>query len=125
MKSSNAVALVLFTAVTSSLAVAQPAGTYARSEASGHYYAPRITVERGYMSDQALSEEVKDELARDPRIDPRKIVVETRHSIVTLSGLVNTPAQVTHAARDASSVPGVSEVRNYVRSLIGGSAGWD
>ena len=125
MRSSNAIAPILFAAMTSSLAIAQPIGTYERSEASGHYYGPRITVERGYMNDQALSEEVKDELARDPRIDPSRIVVETRHSVVTLSGLVNTPAQVTHVARDANRVAGVSEVRNYVRSLIGGSGGWD
>jgi hypothetical protein len=125
MENTNAVALVLFTAMTSSLAFAQPFGTYERAEASGHYYGPRITVERGYMNDQALSDEVKDELARDPRIDSSRIVVETRQSIMTLSGLVNTPAQVTHAARDASSVPGVTEVRNHVRSLIGGSGGWD
>src|SRR5882757_9397759 len=42
------------------------------------YYAPRITVQRAYAPENALvTEAVKDELARDPRLDPSHIAVET------------------------------------------------
>jgi hypothetical protein len=84
------------------------------------YYAPRITVRRAYANENALiTEEVKDELARDARLDPSRIAVETDRNVVTLSGLVSTPGQARIALQDAHRVEGVHEVRNYLRPRVG------
>jgi len=88
------------------------------------YYYPResIVVERRYMNDDALiTNDVKAALDADPRLDSSRISVETERGSVALSGLVTTPGKVAIARRDAMEVPGVSEVRNYLRPKVGPS----
>ena len=70
--------------------------------------------------DQAITRDVVDTLASDPRLSGR-IGVETRNNVVELSGRVTTPAQVRIAERDAKSVPGVRDVQSTLRPSVGGS----
>ena len=49
------------------------------------------------------------------------IGVETRDSVVRLSGWTRTSGQARHAERDARSVGGVRYVQNEIRPRVGGS----
>lgn len=69
--------------------------------------------------DQAITRDVVDVLAADPRLSGR-IGVETRRNAVTLSGQVNSSRQIDIASRDAYGVPGVREVNNELRPRVGG-----
>ena len=71
--------------------------------------------------DQAITAEVIDNIAYDPRITNADIGVETRRGTVELSGLVTTPGQAEAARRDARAVPGVVDVQSSIRSKVGGS----
>jgi hypothetical protein len=75
--------------------------------------APRLT------EDQAITEEVMDRIASDPRIDGR-IGVDTYMDKVTLSGRVVTPWQADRAQMHAQNTPGVREVDNQIRARVGG-----
>jgi osmotically-inducible protein OsmY len=77
--------------------------------------APRRT------EDQAITAEVIDNIAYDPRITNGNIGVETRRGTVELSGLVTTPGQADAARRDAQAVPGVVDVQSTIRSKVGAS----
>jgi hypothetical protein len=77
--------------------------------------APRRT------EDQAITAEVLDNIAYDPRITNGNIGVETRRGTVELSGLVTTPGQARAARQDAQAVPGVTDVQSTIRSKVGGS----
>ena len=108
-------------AVVAISATAQETASYIVVPQQGtYYYAPPITVERRYATeDMLINDDVKATLAADPRLDSRSIAVETNRNVVSLSGLVNLPGQAVIAQRDASQVYGVSEVRNYLRSRVG------
>ena len=81
----------------------------------------RIIVTAPPLSEnQAITRDVVDTLAADPRLSGR-IGVETRNNVVELSGRVTTPGQVRIAERDAKSVPGVRDVQSLLRSSVGGS----
>ena len=85
------------------------------------YEARRIEVEAPrYNTDQRITHDVVDTLAGDPRLSG-KIGVVTDDRTVHLTGRVSTPGQAEIAARDAMSVDGVREVRNELRSRVGGS----
>ena len=135
---------LLSTAVGASLlalgasATAQYAPTYAVVEERGTYYVPEtvyyvppgevvyqppIVVERRVLTeDEMITEDVKTALDLDARLDSSRIAVETTRNSVALSGLVSTPGQARIARRDAQQVPGVSDVRNYIRSRVGDSS---
>lgn len=82
---------------------------------------PQVIVTAPLLTrDQAITQDVVDTLASDPRLSGR-IGVETRNRTVELSGRVATPGQVRMAERDAKSVPGVREVQSQLRSSVGGS----
>jgi hypothetical protein len=74
--------------------------------------APRMT------QDQAITNDVVDRIASDPRISGQ-VGVETYRNTVTLTGKVLSPNQADIAASDARSVPGVREVNNELRSRVG------
>ena len=73
---------------------------------------PRLT------EDQRIHAEVMELLATNPRLTGR-IGVESRDSVVHLSGYLATPGQVSLAERDARSVRGVRAVQNEIQSRIG------
>ena len=96
-----------------------PAGTYVIVPATV-YVEPSITVYGDRRSeDQAITDDVANAIADDPRISGY-VGVETLRNDVTLTGLVTTPGQAQRAARDARSVDGVRDVHNYVRARVGG-----
>jgi len=85
------------------------------------YYAPPITVTAPPLTqDERITSDVIDVLANDPRLTGR-IGVETFRNNVELSGIVTNSGQATIAGRDAQSVPGLMEVRNGLRTRVGGS----
>jgi osmotically-inducible protein OsmY len=62
--------------------------------------------------DDELVQDVKDELLREPRIDPDAIAVSVRDGRVTLRGTVGSPREKREAARAATRVRGVIAVEN-------------
>lgn len=82
---------------------------------------PQITVEQRRLSeDERIQLVVMDRLASNPRLSGQ-IGVESRDSVVTLSGWTRTSGQAWHAEREARSVSGVKYVQNHIRPRIGGS----
>ena len=82
---------------------------------------PGIIVEdRRLTEDERIRADVIDRLAGNPRISGL-IGVETRDSVVRLSGWTRTSGQARHAERDARSVGGVRYVQNEIRPRVGGS----
>ena len=65
-------------------------------------------------TDQEITTDVRAALARDVRIDPTRINVNTVHGVVYLTGTVNTYAQKSCADSDGWTVPGVISVVNDV-----------
>ena len=84
--------------------------------------APAITIEEQRLTeDQRIQAVVMDRLATASNISG-KIGVESRDSVVTLSGWTTTAMQADRAARTARGVIGVRYVQNEIRPRIGGSA---
>ena len=84
--------------------------------------APAITIEEQRLTeDQRIQAVVMDRLATAPNISG-KIGVESRDSVVTLSGWTTTAMQADRASRTARGVIGVRYVQNEIRPRIGGSA---
>ena len=82
---------------------------------------PSITVEQRRLSeDERIQLVVMDRLASTPNLSG-KIGVESRGSVVTLSGWTRTSGQAYRAEREARSVLGVKYVQNEIRPRIGGS----
>lgn len=86
-----------------------------------YYTEPAIVVEapRYANEDQRITSDVMDLIATDGRISGY-VDVDTRDRTVTLNGRVTTPGQARIAAMDARSVDGVREVRNDLRTRVGG-----
>jgi len=81
-----------------------------------------ITIEEQRLTeDQRIQAVVMDRLATAPNISG-KIGVESRNSVVTLSGWTTTAMQADRASRTARGVMGVRYVQNEIRPRIGGSA---
>ena len=84
--------------------------------------APAITIEEQRLTeDQRIQAVVMDRLAQAQNISG-KIGVESRDSVVTLSGWTTTAMQADRAGRTARGVIGVKYVENQIRARIGGSA---
>jgi hypothetical protein len=82
---------------------------------------PGITVEQQRLTeDERLQAIVMDRIAVMHNISG-KISVQSKDSVVTLSGYTVTAGQAYRAAREASSVVGVKYVQNDIRPRIGGS----
>ena len=89
-----------------------PVAETARAEDPITITTPRLT------EDQRIHAEVMERLASNPRLTGR-IGVESRDSVVHLSGQLATPGQVDLAERDARSIRGVRAVQNEIQSRIG------
>ncbi len=94
-----------------------PATTYVPTTTT-YYTEPPIVVTAPRSEDEAITNDVVDTLASDPRISGN-IGVETFRNNVTLTGRVLTPTQAEIAARDAHSVDGVRDVENRLRARVG------
>jgi hypothetical protein len=80
---------------------------------------PAITVtEQRLTEDQRIQAEVMDKLANNPTLSG-KVGVESKDSIVNLSGYLTTNGMVMRANRDAASVVGVRYVVNEIRTKVG------
>ena len=67
------------------------------------------------LEDGRLSAAVRTALLNDPQLGLRKIAVETRLGVVTLTGSVSTQEEVERAQRLAASVAGVREVQSSLK----------
>ena len=67
------------------------------------------------LEDGRLSAAVRTVLLNDPQLGLRKIAVETRLGVVTLTGSVSTQEEVERAQRLAASVAGVREVQSSLK----------
>ena len=77
------------------------------------------------MTNEQLIKDVRDELARDPKIDAQQVAVAAMQGIVILSGTVGSfPAKI-EAGRGAERVPGVREVRNEITVRLSAERRWD
>jgi len=61
-----------------------------------------------------LESDVREELAWDPRVDAREIVVGADHGRITLSGSVSSEAARAAAAAAAARVLGVRSIENHL-----------
>ena len=79
-----------------------------------------IVVTAPYLTeDEAITQDVMDNIAADPSIHGR-VGVDTYENKVTLTGRVGTPWQAEKAGSHAQNTPGVREVDNQIRGRIGG-----
>ena len=65
-----------------------------------------------YVDDTGITTRVKAALVKDDLVKSHEISVETMKGVVQLSGFVDNADQKFAAGRDASSVPGVTDVKN-------------
>ena len=94
---------------------------YAPPPATTYYYTePAIIVDAPRSVDQAITNDVVDKLATDPRISGN-IGVSTYNSKVELTGRVTNSGQAEIAGRDARSVDGVLDVQNNLQARVGGN----
>lgn len=113
-------------AVTESLAPNEAVVTVDESTSApvverGSVAQPAITVEQRRLSeDERIQAVVMDKLANNPRLSG-KIGVESRDSVVRLTGYTRTVGQAWHAEREARGVVGVKYVQNEIRARVGGS----
>ena len=65
-----------------------------------------------YVDDSAITAKVKTAVLKDPSLKVFEIGVETFKGVVQLSGFVNSSETVNRATQVASSVGGVTSVKN-------------
>lgn len=66
------------------------------------------------INDTAITASLKTDFLKDPDLSVLKIDVDTKDGVVTLNGLAGNDAARTRAAKMASSIKGVKEVRNFL-----------
>ncbi|MEB4673480.1 molecular chaperone OsmY [Enterobacteriaceae bacterium G50] len=71
---------------------------------------------KGYAGDAATTSEVKAKLLADDIVPSRKVKVETTDGVVTLTGTVESKAQVERAESIAKAVDGVKSVENDLKT---------
>ena len=81
---------------------------------------PIVVQERRLTEDERIQAEVMHRIANNPRLSGL-VGVESRGSVVRLSGWTRTVGQARHAESDARSVMGVKYVQNEIRPRVGGS----
>jgi len=68
-----------------------------------------------YVDDSVITTKVKTEIFKDASLKSAEINVETFKGVVQLSGFVNSQADIDRAVDVASSVKGVTSVKNDMR----------
>ncbi|MBU0909622.1 MAG: BON domain-containing protein [Proteobacteria bacterium] len=68
-----------------------------------------------YIDDSVITTKVKAEILKDETLKSSEINVETFKGVVQLSGFVNSQADINRAVEVASSVKGVTSVKNDMR----------
>jgi osmotically-inducible protein OsmY len=68
-----------------------------------------------YVDDSVITTKVKAEIFHDDSLKSSEINVETFKGVVQLSGFVNSQADINRAIEVASSVKGVTSVKNDMR----------
>ena len=68
-----------------------------------------------YIDDSVITTKVKAEIFQDDSLKSSEINVETFKGVVQLSGFVNSQADINRAVEVASSVKGVTSVKNAMR----------
>ena len=71
---------------------------------------------KGYAGDAATTSEVKAKLLADDIVPSRKVKVETTDGVVTLTGTVESEAQVERAESIAKAIDGVKSVENDLKT---------
>ncbi|MBA3271842.1 MAG: BON domain-containing protein [Acidobacteria bacterium] len=71
-----------------------------------------IQIQPGVIEDAQLGVRIKTALVNDAQLGPRPIEVRVTRSVVTLSGLVTSTAEVARAIDLVRALPGVAEVRS-------------
>ena len=67
-----------------------------------------------YVDDSSITVKVKAAFVKDPLVKALDVTVETFKGVVQLSGFVNTSAEKAQAASVASSIRGVTSVKNNI-----------
>ena len=67
-----------------------------------------------FLSDAAITSEVKTKFLAEPGVPGLKIDVDTDHGVVTLSGTVKHSAEADKAVSIARASKGVKRVRNHI-----------
>ena len=83
------------------------AGSEAKAEA-------KSTDTKRSLSDAAITASIKTDYLKDPDLSVLKIDVDTQDGVVTLNGLAKNAAAKDRAAKLASGIKGVREVRNHL-----------
>ncbi|MBU4262999.1 MAG: BON domain-containing protein [Proteobacteria bacterium] len=68
-----------------------------------------------YIDDSVITTKVKAEILKDETLKSSEINVETFKGVVQLSGFVSSPTDIDKAVEVASSVKGVTSVKNDMR----------
>jgi hyperosmotically inducible protein len=69
----------------------------------------------GAIDDQAITARVKTALLNDPQVGATKIDIDTSNGVVTMSGVVKSKAEETHAIELARRVNGVRDVKSALQ----------
>jgi osmotically-inducible protein OsmY len=70
---------------------------------------------RSSEGDELITSLIREQFARDPRVDAGDIDVDTYRGTVALSGQVDDSAEIRRAVKIALATPGVRTVRNDMR----------
>ena len=66
------------------------------------------------LDDAAMATAVREAISSDPALRGANVTVDARRGVVTLTGVVRTPAQRDRAVSDARGVPNVRSVDNLL-----------
>jgi hyperosmotically inducible periplasmic protein len=67
------------------------------------------------IDDATITTRVKTALLNDPQVSGLKIDVDTVRGVVTMSGIVKSPAEEQRAVQIARGVPGVQDVKSTLQ----------
>jgi len=65
--------------------------------------------------DASITNDVQQQLSKDPNTSGRQITVNTNDGVVDLSGMVGSATEKAKASQDAHQVKGVVEVKNHLK----------
>lgn len=92
-----------------------PSGSGSSGDSSGASSGVSSAIDKASRSDAAITVKVKAALAQEKKVKATDISVETDKGEVTLSGFVDSPAQMDQALKIAKNVEGVSKVTNKMK----------
>jgi osmotically-inducible protein OsmY len=97
-------------------------GDTRRVDAQDHL--PEVREPEGYRrSDAEIAKDLGECLADDVGLDARGVEVEVKDGTVMLSGVVRNDADIKRVESHACAIPGVTVVRNDLRSRQAGPVG--